>query len=108
MESRPYARLVGSFIYAHVCTRPNLAYVVEILSRFQYNPGHEHWVARKRILRYLQKIKEYILMYRQTKELKVKGYTDSNFAGHYPDTCKSTCGYVFTLVGGAIAWKIIK
>ena len=35
MESKPYARLVGSLMYAQVCTRPDLSFAVGILSRFQ-------------------------------------------------------------------------
>jgi hypothetical protein len=34
MKSRPYARLIGSLMYAQVCTRPGLAYAVGMLSRF--------------------------------------------------------------------------
>lgn len=108
MKSRPYARLVGSLMYAQVCTRPDLAYAIGILARFQSNPGYEHWVAGKKILRYLQRTKEYMLVYRQVDDFEVVGYTDSDFAGHFPDSNKSTSGYVFTLAGGAIAWKSMK
>ncbi|PRQ59012.1 putative RNA-directed DNA polymerase [Rosa chinensis] len=31
MESRPYARLIGSLMYAQVCTRPDLSFAVGIL-----------------------------------------------------------------------------
>ena len=108
MESKPYAKLVGSLMYAQVCTRPDLSFAVGILSRFQSNPGHEHWVAGKKVLRYLQRTKNHMLVYRQVKELKLVGYTDSDFAGNYPSSKKSTCGYVFTLAGGAVAWKTMK
>lgn len=42
MDSKPYGRLAGSLIYAQVCTRPDLASAIGILSRFQSNPTHEH------------------------------------------------------------------
>lgn len=108
MESKPYARLVGSLMYAQVCTRPDLSFAVGILSRFQSNPGHGHWVAGKKVLRYLQRTKSHMLVYRQVKELELVGFADSDFAGHYPVSNKSTCGYVFMLAGGAIAWKTMK
>lgn len=108
MKSKPYARLVGSLMYAQVCTRPDLAFGVGMLSRFQSNPGYEHWVAGKKVLRYLQKTKDHMLVYRQVKDLKVVGFSDSDFAGNYPDSKKSTCGYVYMLAGGAIAWKTMK
>ncbi|XP_050379571.1 secreted RxLR effector protein 161-like [Argentina anserina] len=106
MKSKPYARLVGSLMYAQVCTRPDLAFAVGMLLRFQSNPDYEHWVAGKKVLRYLQKTKNHMLVYRQVRDLKV--ISDSDFAGNYPDSNKSTCGYVYMLVGGAIAWKTMK
>ena len=38
MITMSYASAIGSLIYAMVCTRPNLAYVVGLLSRFQTDP----------------------------------------------------------------------
>ena len=53
MKNVPYASVVGSLMYAMVCTRPEIAYAVGITSRFLANPGKEHWAAVKWILRYL-------------------------------------------------------
>ena len=53
MQRVPYASAVGSLMYAMVCTRPDIAHVVGIVSRFLSNPGREHWNAVKWILRYL-------------------------------------------------------
>ncbi|XP_040374638.1 secreted RxLR effector protein 161-like [Rosa chinensis] len=108
MKTKPYAQLVGSLMYAQVCTRPDLAYAVGILSRFQSNPGPEHWIAGKKILRYLQRTKDHLLVYRRVKELEVVGYCDPDFSSHFPSSKKSTSGYVFTLAGGAIAWRSVK
>ena len=41
----------------------------------------DHWRAAKKVLRYLQRTKDYMLMYRWTDELEVIGYSDSNFSG---------------------------
>lgn len=54
MQKIPYASAVGSLMYAMVCTRPDIAHVVEVVSRFLSNPGKEHWATVKWILRYLQ------------------------------------------------------
>ncbi|KAK9924305.1 hypothetical protein M0R45_032683 [Rubus argutus] len=108
MKTRPYARLVGSLMYAQVCTRPDLAFAVGILARFQSDPGQEHWIAGKKVLRYLQRTKNHMLVYRRVKNLDVVGYTDSDFAGHYPDNTKSTSGYIYMMAGGAIAWRSVK
>ena len=108
MDSKPYARLVGSLMYAQVCTRPDLAFAVGIMSRFQSNPSHQHWVAGKKVLRYLQGTKSHMLVYRQVEDLKLVGYSDSDFAGNFPTSKKSTCGYVYMMAGGAVAWKTMK
>ena len=47
-------------------------------------------------------------VYRQVKNLELMSYTDSDFAGKYPKSKKSTSGYIFMLAGGAIAWKTMK
>ena len=42
MKVVPYASLVGSLQYAQVYTRPDLAFVIGILDRYQSNPRIEH------------------------------------------------------------------
>ncbi|XP_070029409.1 secreted RxLR effector protein 161-like [Nicotiana sylvestris] len=103
MESIPYSSIVGSLMYAQTCTRPDISFAVEILERYQSNPGIDHWKAAKKVLRYLKGTKDYMLMYRRSKHLEVVGYSDSDFAGCI-DTRKST-GYLFQLAEGAISWK---
>ncbi|CAL8075801.1 unnamed protein product [Prunus armeniaca] len=87
MQDKPYASLVGSLMYAQVCTRPDLAFCISVLGRFQSNLGQAHWVAGKKVLRYLQRTKEYKLVYRRVEELKLEGYTDANFAGCLIQLC---------------------
>ena len=42
MAKIPYASAVGSLMYAMVCTRPDLAHSVRVISRFLSNPGKSH------------------------------------------------------------------
>ncbi|TYK06123.1 gag/pol protein [Cucumis melo var. makuwa] len=42
MRYIPYASVVGSSIYAMLCTRPDICYVVGIASSYQSNPGLAH------------------------------------------------------------------
>ena len=100
MKAVLYASAVGSLQYAQVCTRPDLAFVTGLLGRFQSNPGTEHWKLLKKVLRYLQGTKSFMMTYRRSDSLHIVGYLDSNYAG---DDRKSTSGYVFTLAGGAIS-----
>ena len=48
-----------------------------------------------------------MLMYRQTDDLQVIGYSDLDFAS-YVDSWKSTSGYIFMFVSGAIFWRSMK
>ncbi|RVW97571.1 Retrovirus-related Pol polyprotein from transposon TNT 1-94 [Vitis vinifera] len=107
MKNIPYASAVGSLMYAQVCTRPDIAFAVGMLGRYQSNPGINHWKAAKKVMRYLQGTKDYKLMYRRTNNLEVVGYSDSDFAGCV-DSRKSTSGYIFILAGGAISWRSVK
>jgi phosphoribosylformylglycinamidine (FGAM) synthase PurS component len=47
MNKVPYANSVGSLMYLMVCTRPDVGYVVSVVSRYLANPGKNHWEAVK-------------------------------------------------------------
>ena len=47
MSKAPYSSVVGNLMYTMVCTRPDIAHAVEVVSRFLSNPNKEHWVAVK-------------------------------------------------------------
>ena len=42
IASTIYSSSVGSLMYAMVCTRPNIAHAVGVVSRFMVNPGKDH------------------------------------------------------------------
>ncbi|KAG5549867.1 hypothetical protein RHGRI_014986 [Rhododendron griersonianum] len=97
MEKFPYASAVGSLMYAMVCTRPNLAHAVGVVSRFLSNPGKEHWAAVKWILRYLRGTSRVCLCFGNGKAV-LDGFTDADMAGDV-DSRKSTSGYLMTFAG---------
>ena len=108
MQQIPYASAIGSLIYAQVCTHPDIAYIVGMLGRYLSNPRKDHWIAAKRVMRYLQRTKDYMLTYRKLDQLEIIGYSDSDFA-EFRDSMKSTSGYIYLLVGGGvISWKSVK
>ena len=53
MKTIPYALVVGSIMYSQVCTRPDIAFAVKMLGRYQSNPGMDHWKDANKVLRYL-------------------------------------------------------
>ncbi|KAJ9544136.1 hypothetical protein OSB04_023843 [Centaurea solstitialis] len=108
MKSIPYASVIGSIMYAMLCTRPDVAYSVSVTSRYQQNPGEAHWVAVKNILKYLRHTKEMFLVFGGSEdEISVTGYSDASFQIDRDDY-RSQSWYVFTLNGGAISWKSSK
>ncbi|XP_052288601.1 secreted RxLR effector protein 161-like [Citrus sinensis] len=107
MEKIPYSSAIGSLMYAQVCTRPDIAFIVGMLGRYLSNPGMDHWIAAKRVMRYLQRTKEYMLTYRRSNQLEIIGYSDSDFA-RCQDSRRSTSGYIYMLAGGAISWRSAK
>ncbi|KAJ4713080.1 Retrovirus-related Pol polyprotein from transposon TNT 1-94 [Melia azedarach] len=107
MQKIPYVSAIGSLIYTQVCTRPDIAYVTGMMGRYLSNLGVDHWKAAKRVLRYLQRTKDYMLTYQRLDKLEIVGYTDFDFF-ECQDSMKSTWGYVFLLAGGAISYKSAK
>jgi hypothetical protein len=103
MDRIPYASAVGSLMYAMVCTRPDIAYAVGVVSRFLSNPGEKHWEAVKWILRYLRGTSKLGITFGNGEPMLV-GYTDSDMAGN-KDNMKSTSGYLMTFAGGAVSWQ---
>jgi hypothetical protein len=107
MKNVPYRPLVGGLLYL-LKTRADLTYAITETSRFLDNPGQPHWLAAKRILRYLKGTKERKLTYNQTDgNIELIGYADATW-GDDVDDRRSTTGYVFFLNGDAVTWKTRK
>ena len=48
MSHVPYASVVGSLMYAIICTRPDIAHALGVLSKYMSKLGNEHWTTIKR------------------------------------------------------------
>ena len=79
MAKVQYVSAVGSLMYVMVCTRPDSAYIVEVVSRFLFNPGREHWNDVKWILRYLRGTSDLKIIFGGKKALLVS-FTDSDMS----------------------------
>ena len=53
IKAVPYSLVVAGLMYAQVCTRPNIAFVIGVLGRYLIDPRQCHWKATKKVLRYL-------------------------------------------------------
>ncbi|PRQ16639.1 putative RNA-directed DNA polymerase [Rosa chinensis] len=105
MKDVPYASAVGCLMYAMICTRPDLAQALSVVSKYMSNPGKPHWEAVKWILRYLKGTRQLGIMFERKQEVAcVAGFVDADYAGDL-DKRRSTTGYVFTCGGGPVSWK---
>lgn len=97
MEKIPYQEAVGSLLYAAQVSRPDIQYAVNMVSRYNHNPGK----AVKRIMRYLNGTRDLKLTYRRNVKEDLHGFCDADWAGVVGDR-RLVTGYVFLLQGGAI------
>ena len=101
MKAVPYSSVESNLMYTQVCTLPDIAFVVGVSGRYLSDLGQSHWKSTKKVLRYLQGTKDFMLTYRHTNTLEVVGFSDFDYASCVDDK-KSTSGYTFMMVEGAI------
>ncbi|GKB53242.1 hypothetical protein Tco_0903995 [Tanacetum coccineum] len=106
MSKVPYANVVRSLMYLMVCTRPNIAYAVSVVSRYLANPGKSYWEAVKSILKYLRGTANVRLVYGTDhgNHVDVTGFVDSDYIKD-PNKDRSITGYAFLVQGCVVSWK---
>ena len=57
-----FRSLIGSLRYLSI-TRPDIVYSVGLLSKYMEKPKESHWLAAKRILRYIKGTMDFGLLY---------------------------------------------
>ena len=95
-DSRRYRRLIGKLIYLTV-TRPDITFVIAVLSKFLHQHREAHWLVATRVLAYIKSCPKKRLVYRKHRCVPISGYSNSGYAGDRDK--KSTTGYC-TFVGG--------
>ncbi len=100
----PYQQAVGSLLYLAQCTRPDIVYAVNDVSRFNSNYKTAHWKAVKRIFRYLKGTMDTKLKFEKDQNFEIRGYSDADWASDV-DKRRSCTGYLFKLSNGAITWS---
>ena len=95
-----YQILVGRLIYlSH--TRPDIAFVVSMVSQFMHSPYKEHLEAVYRILRYLKSTPGKGLFFKKNENRGIEVYTDADWAGSITDR-RSTSRYYTFLWGNLV------
>ena len=106
MQKVPYRECVAKLSSLARTVRPDITYSVNAVSRYMANPGHIHWNAVKRILRYLKSTSDLVLdlTQRDKNSLSLSCYVDANYAGD-TDTSRSTSGYIIYLGSALVSWS---
>ena len=102
MSKIPYREAIGSLMWTTVSTQPDITIAVSLLSQFLENPGEVHWKAVKRVVWYLNGMKNYKLFLRNNHNSLI-GYADANWASQ--DHRHSISAYIFQINGGNISWS---
>ena len=103
-DRRKFQEIIGSLMYLSLGTRPDMTAAVNMLGRFASNPGPEHFVAAKRVLRYLKATANWGLAYPKESDFNLKTFVDADWAGD-TNSRKSTSGLIVFLGKAAIHWR---
>lgn len=123
----PYLAACGALNYLVVNSRPDIAFAVNLLSRFSPEPTMPHWKGIMQVFRYLRGTADMGLWFPwdgrrsisrdvnivsgetaiPSVEIGLVGYADAGFLSD-PHKGRSQTGYVFLHNGVAISWKSTK
>ena len=103
----PYMSAIGALMYLANCTRPDIAFSVNLLSRYSLAPTQRHWKGIKHIFRYLRGTVDLGLFYSNGSKSQLIGYADAGYLSD-PHKARSQTGYVFTCGGTSISWRSVK
>ena len=106
VEETYFRSLIGCLMYL-TATRPDILYVVSVLSRITHYASEVHLKAVKRVVRYIKGTVDYGVKFQKIPNMKLFGYSDSDWGGSLDDM-KSTSGYCFSLGSGSFSWCLKK
>jgi hypothetical protein len=102
-----YLSAIGALMYLANCTRPDIAFAVNLLARHSAAPTKRHWTGVKCILRYLNGTRDLGLFYKRGPNSNIIGYTDAEYLSD-PHNGISQTGFVFLHNETTISWKSSK
>ena len=103
----PDLSAIGALMYLANCTRPDIAFSVNLLARYSSAPTTRHWKGIQHILRFLSGTTDMGLFYSNKSKEKLLGYADAGYLSD-PHKARSQTGYVFNYNGTAISWRSVK
>lgn len=103
-QSKEYRTVVGSLLWLATRTRPDISYIVGVLTRFFAQPTKEQWEVALGVIKYLKGTSDLGLVFGKGAKSDLLGYSDADWAGDQFDKAKSMTGFCFILGGAAVAW----
>jgi hypothetical protein len=103
----PYLSAIGALMYLANNTRPDIAFVVNLLARYSVTPTMRPWNEVKHVLRYLQGTPDLGLFYLKNQNLSLIGYVDAGYLND-PHNGKSQTSFIFLHEWTTILWKSYK
>ena len=101
---KKFQQQIESLMYLMTCTRFDLYYSINALTRFMSNPGPMHFKTLNQIWKYLTYTWNYDLFYASENLIDPICYCDADWGGDF-DTRRSTTGYIHLFRHAAITWK---
>jgi histone deacetylase 1/2 len=102
-EQFRYRSIVGGLQYLTL-TRPDLSFAVNKVCQFIQSPTSVHWVAVKRILRFVKGTVDEGLKIQRSRNILLSGFSDADWAG-CPDDRRSTSGFAVFLGTNLVSWS---
>ncbi len=106
-ELKNFQTLLKKLMHLMMQTRSDITYVVFRLTQFMINSSIDHWIALKRILRYLQNTKELEICYYSTRHFNIEAWSDFSWNENLDDF-RSINDHVTFMIEESIAWKSSK
>ncbi|XP_062074863.1 uncharacterized mitochondrial protein AtMg00810-like [Humulus lupulus] len=106
LDGSEYRSTVGALQYCTL-TRPDIAFAVNKLCQFMQSPTDLHWLAVKRLLRYLKGTPHFGLHFSRSSDFSLQCFTDADWAS-CPDDRRSTSGFCIFLGDNLVSWSSSK
>nr|XP_016453028.1 PREDICTED: uncharacterized mitochondrial protein AtMg00810-like [Nicotiana tabacum] len=102
-DAGKYKKLIGKLLYLTI-TRPDISFDVQVLSQFMQNPKQSYLDAALRVVGYIKGSPGLGILLKKGEANNLTVFCDSDWAA-FPNTRRSTTGYIIKLGDSLLSWK---
>ena len=102
-DATRYRSIVGALQYLTL-TRPDTSFAINKVCQFLHSPTMQHWMAVKRILRYVKSSVDLGLKLNSSSSTIISAFSDADWAGSVDDR-RSTGGFAIFLGSNLVSWS---